>query len=492
VVLMHYRCSSAVFQTFDAKESAAIRALVDLCVRRRNAASPEGERRPLVLCVVSRDGTLKDNDLIAQGAKECGGLVDADDLGREQTLKFVTHLLKHRQLSGERLAGAITAAQRHSSIRAKRFSATSRQHTAEVPAVLQTSSRCTPVQKDVEAPIINVELSSPKTSLAVAPKPPEDKEVEVLAEYIFETTGGNPLGVMTMLQELERQEVLVPDTSQLDRPLMITSSCLDVAWLRNRVQPPQSLVAMAFSVFERSDPKSQMVLKAASTLGRDFGLFELKAALEDLSMEELMSICKRLSQPGARTLRRVNAASGSSPSGTGRASFSLAPDGKPGPLQSAPMTRRPSLMPDSRRTSLSTQGRKDTGSPRPLSVSPGPSSSSIRHGPRASVLSPTMEQRHVHVHAHHAHTHGSLLPPDKGDGRRKSELRRASRVVDTRYEFYWQPLRHVASTLLLESQRAVLHKNHTTNMEDFSDDSESAEDYSDDLCSEDNSASGSD
>merc|ERR1712217_490278 len=68
---------------------------------------------------------------------------------------------------------------------------------------------------------------------------------------------------------------------------------------------PQSLVAMAFSVFERAGPQAQQVLKAASVFEGDFSLLELKTSLEDLDMPDLIAICKKLSEYGARTLRKI-------------------------------------------------------------------------------------------------------------------------------------------------------------------------------------------
>jgi len=62
---------------------------------------------------------------------------------------------------------------------------------------------------------------------------------------------------------------------------------------------------MAFSNFERLDPREQMMLKAATTFEGVFGVTELAAALPKLRKEDLRSICTRLASKTARALRKA-------------------------------------------------------------------------------------------------------------------------------------------------------------------------------------------
>merc|ERR1719356_792077 len=49
MIMLHIRRSSAFYQSRDEKESAAIRSLTELCMRRREEAGGAPEKNPLVL-----------------------------------------------------------------------------------------------------------------------------------------------------------------------------------------------------------------------------------------------------------------------------------------------------------------------------------------------------------------------------------------------------------------------------------------------------------
>jgi len=127
----------------------------------------------------------------------------------------------------------------------------------------------------------------------------------MICEYVHEVTGGNALGIETLFKEMERVEVLrrvKEDSVQL----ALSPMCKDAQTLRGMVPLPEKLVGMAFSTFERLNPREQMVLKAASTLNREFQLKELEAALQgNIAPEDIRSICKKLVDPSARTLRKL-------------------------------------------------------------------------------------------------------------------------------------------------------------------------------------------
>jgi hypothetical protein len=237
---LNYRCSSAVFQSKDDKDAAAVQALVELCLRRR-AAAPTGEDRPLLLCVVSREGTIKDDVKIERGAQECAGLVNVDDLDRDDTAAFVQHCLQTRRFNASPRPSATAfslAASRRSSIK-------------RVPGRPGAFPQAIPKKPTLQA--VGAEISVISQVAAALTGAGVSQDMDVLAEYVFELTGGNPLGVLTLLQELESQQVLEPRASDLAK-LTLTAACQNVDWLRSSVKPPQSLVAMAFSVFERLDP----------------------------------------------------------------------------------------------------------------------------------------------------------------------------------------------------------------------------------------------
>jgi hypothetical protein len=428
VLLLNYRCSSAVFQSKDDKESAVIRALVELCLRLRAERHAPGEDRayrPLLLCLVSREGTLQDDNTIAAAAKECGSLVCVDDLDDDAAADFVRHGLQNLRTHDSRptfgSAFSAAASRRNSAI----VSVAASRRNSGIPALSVEAARrrqsqsLTPrPEAGALAPHAVISQAAGRLEASRSPSEASQQDMDVLAEYVFEVTGGNPLGVLTLLQELDRQEVLV--SSPANRTILtLTSACPNVEWLRSKVQPPQSLVAMAFSVFERLDPKQQMVLKAASTITGDFSLVELKAALEEISLEELHGICVRLSEPSSHTLRRVV-------------------------TDEVVRPRRPSVNAGSLKKSAS----------------------GIRETRRESHSTATRDSQSQPQHRFHHNRDSQSNHLSIGrQGTAKLERRR-SRVMEERFKFYSTIMRHVATTLVLETQRTELLKR-TTSAADY-------------------------
>eukprot|EP00927_Polykrikos_kofoidii_P048317 TRINITY_DN42565_c0_g1_i1.p1 TRINITY_DN42565_c0_g1~~TRINITY_DN42565_c0_g1_i1.p1 ORF type:complete len:1473 (+),score=263.11 TRINITY_DN42565_c0_g1_i1:143-4420(+) len=267
LLALHIRRSSAFFQTKDAQEAAAIRAMAALAMRRRAEANGMPEERPLVLCIISRESVLKD-DFALSKARECGGCVSVRDFALDETRTYVQHMLD--QSGGTVDVGEGPTRRRRAS------------------HALQALPRRPEVEVGVLAPLPTQ-----------TPKRNKTRAAEIVAEYIWELTGGNSLGVEVMMQELERQKVL-----SLDREgtFALSSDDVDVHWLRSRVPLPEKLVGMAFSFFERFDPQAQMVLKAASTFQPIFLRVELEAALSHLPPEELTNTLGELLEPRVRGL----------------------------------------------------------------------------------------------------------------------------------------------------------------------------------------------
>lgn len=102
---------------------------------------------------------------------------------------------------------------------------------------------------------------------------------------------------------MESQEVLVKDeaTGRLSLP----AGCRDLEALKEKVKPPQNLVGMAFSTFERLDPREQTVLKTATTFDGNFSQRELLSGLPGFSAPDLQDMMRKLCTPQWRALRFV-------------------------------------------------------------------------------------------------------------------------------------------------------------------------------------------
>lgn len=327
VLLLHMRRSSAFFQSRDPQEFATIQALADLCMRRKAAAMGEPEPRPLVLVIVSREHVLKD-PAITQRIREDSSLIEAEDLNLIQTGSYVEHLLCPDRTSHHRRASR-RPSQRPSFV-----------HRPSISPVSANSAIFDQVND--ESPFTGIS-QGPANFSSTAPSPtsgmwtggqaspdrrastsgytrrpsfagasggaashrPDIRTTEMLSDFVHEVTGGNALGIETLFKEMERVEVLrrvKDDTGQL----ALSPLCKDSQTLRNMVPLPERLVGMAFSTFERLNPREQMVLKTASNLNREFTLRELEAALHEMMpADDIKAICKKLVDPYARTLRKL-------------------------------------------------------------------------------------------------------------------------------------------------------------------------------------------
>lgn len=289
VALLHVRRSSAFFQSDDPQQRQAINAMAELCMRRRSAfaGSAEGERRPLLLVVLARE--ISSNAApVLESARACDGLVDAEDLDIEGTTAYVRHLLRqHREAVSQTTEDCARC-------QGQDFMATRGREACDVA---RADDRVA-VQTEAGAAAVGGEADS----------------WAIIADYVYEMTGGNPLCVQNVMLELIHQKVLHLDPK--DPELLTLDKGMDAARLRTEVPVPESLVGMAFSTFEQLTPQQQMVLKAASTFDGSFGLRELSAALPAIDPEEIRVICRKLADRKMRTLRRMQAGDGTLSSST--------------------------------------------------------------------------------------------------------------------------------------------------------------------------------
>lgn len=229
-----------------------MRAIVDLCMRRRAAATSGMEEKPLVLCVISRESVLKDGAVMTS-AQSIDQYVQADDLNITQTASFVEHLCAPQGRRGSRSA--------HSHKR-----------------------------RSVE------EASDPATSS-------ERHGLDILSQYVQNMTGGNIYCIMALVLEMETQKFLVRD--ETTGQMSLSKTCGDLNVLQEMVKPPQNLVGMAFSTFERLDPREQTVLKTASTFDGNFSQRELLSGLPGFTDADLQIMVRKLCTSQWRALRFV-------------------------------------------------------------------------------------------------------------------------------------------------------------------------------------------
>ncbi|CAK0795555.1 unnamed protein product [Prorocentrum cordatum] len=231
-------------------------------------------------------------------------MLDVEDLSPEQTTSFVDHCLQQPEGSAPAARWSVAAALQ------RRVS----------------SKRCSSAE-DPASP------TKPRAGDGFSGRPARSRsEVPAaLAEFAYDVTGGSPRGVLELLSEMERQQLLVPAGAG---HLSLAKGCADARWLQDNMRPPQSLLARAFARFERLGPKQQAVLKVASSLERSFSVAELQAALGDLSAEESRGAnctpAPLLAGPilgtgGPASLRRARGARVAGP-----APAAAAPPGRPG------------------------------------------------------------------------------------------------------------------------------------------------------------------
>eukprot|EP00928_Gymnodinium_smaydae_P021017 TRINITY_DN1815_c0_g1_i2.p1 TRINITY_DN1815_c0_g1~~TRINITY_DN1815_c0_g1_i2.p1 ORF type:complete len:1581 (+),score=389.81 TRINITY_DN1815_c0_g1_i2:120-4862(+) len=280
-MILHLRRSSSFFYARDPHEATTIHAMAELCMRRR-AANPDGEANPLVLVIVSRESTLNDSR-VRDMAQMCDAVVEVDDLNRHDTECFLQCLLGPQALAEEQQNSSQGASGNHGSLKVdpdKDPRHTSKENTKkdEKPQSPQKSAR--------------VGLAFDGVT--------EDSGAELLTQYVFEMTGGNPLGIEDLVQELKRTGMLCAG----DNGLVLAKNFETVSELQKAVTLPESIISMAFSVFEHLNPQEQQILKVASTFDGAFMLRELNAAVSQLSLDDLLNTCNRLSAFGMRVFRK--------------------------------------------------------------------------------------------------------------------------------------------------------------------------------------------
>jgi hypothetical protein len=264
VLLIHIRRDTAFEVQPDKKQLSVLHALGELAMRRRAEASEEGEPRPLMICVVSREEAVGDEFLL-KAAKECNGVVEAEDLDLRQTADFLDHLMS---IAPESLITSGSPSPAPSS------SARSENSDSEGPA------------KPIESPAEQ-----------------EMRLRKVVAEYLHTMTGGNPNTLQELFKHLKKEKVI---RVTIDGEQYIHPSFDDLSVLR-LLEVPQKLLGVAFSFFERLDPMEQTILKALSSCPHEVGsLNELKAALPTIGVDRIEATCENLLLPAQHALVRQN------------------------------------------------------------------------------------------------------------------------------------------------------------------------------------------
>mmetsp|Transcript_26552 Transcript_26552/g.56257 ORF Transcript_26552/g.56257 Transcript_26552/m.56257 type:complete len:366 (+) Transcript_26552:2-1099(+) len=170
--------------------------------------------------------------------------------------------------------------------------------------VLMYSEEC---QTKVETEDLSLEDTEAFMRHLLLPSPSEpelfDEHRVDLSRYAFDVAGGNPKGVLTVLQDLDERGVVTRTPTGFE----VSNFYLGYEGLRATVPLPASLVGMAFSTFEMLPPEDQRLLKMASTLNNEtFGVRDLMAMLPKASKDDVTKLCERLADPSARTFRKVS------------------------------------------------------------------------------------------------------------------------------------------------------------------------------------------
>jgi hypothetical protein len=277
MMLIHMRRSSAFFQGRDHREGEAIRAMADICMKLREAALGKKESKPLVLCLVSRETLTGRKDCaILKHARACDAVVDVRDFDLSDTMNYVQHLFTGPSVLSSDSPAAMSAPL-----------------SPGLPPFFYCPSSCS---SDADSSFSEPLAGSQSRTL-------EQSSVKIIAEYVYEMTGGNSLGVEVMLQALDSQKVI---HAREDGTIALAESYMDGRWLRKMLTLPKELVGMAFGTFERLDARAQMILKAASTLQHVFEREELEGAVSDLPEEERRMLIDKLVEPTAKVLTVVS------------------------------------------------------------------------------------------------------------------------------------------------------------------------------------------
>jgi DNA-binding winged helix-turn-helix (wHTH) protein/tetratricopeptide (TPR) repeat protein len=118
-----------------------------------------------------------------------------------------------------------------------------------------------------------------------------------LVEVIRNTTGGNPLFMVTVADEIVNRQLV----RELDEHWLLTATIDEVA-----ARSPDSLRQLIDIQFDRLSPNEQRILEAAAVAGTEFDTAEIAAALE-ADLEGTEEYCDALARRG-QFLRRMGAA----------------------------------------------------------------------------------------------------------------------------------------------------------------------------------------
>eukprot|EP00929_Paragymnodinium_shiwhaense_P070045 TRINITY_DN3541_c0_g1_i4.p1 TRINITY_DN3541_c0_g1~~TRINITY_DN3541_c0_g1_i4.p1 ORF type:complete len:1610 (-),score=331.44 TRINITY_DN3541_c0_g1_i4:39-4868(-) len=349
MVVLHIRRSSAFFQSSDKQEADAIKAFAEAAMKRRAEAQGQPEDNPLVLCVVSREFGLKDG-VLPNMARECNAFIDCPDFDLQTSRQYVEHMFqesrmvmqiemqadveesrgpsaacsrkstKQRSLGGERLS------RRSSSIRGSTLLGQKVSHRLRLqsmcrdrqPSIFENLSGTLSSAEDLspsrrrsevdDSIRVAIRRASAASSMFTADGEAAEEFFseqlvqsagEIIADYVYEMTGGNALGIEVCMRELEASGTIKHDTAG---NFVLAEPYMDGSWLRRKVSLPEELVGMAFSTFERLSPQAQMVLKAASTFDRIFSRDMLDCALSDMDADDRHTAIEKLLDPNAHAL----------------------------------------------------------------------------------------------------------------------------------------------------------------------------------------------
>jgi hypothetical protein len=260
VMLLHVRRCHAFGSQSDTSQIAVIRAISELCMRRRANAAETGEPRPLLLCVVSQEEALGD-EVLRRRATDCNAIVDAVDLSCEHVNEYLEHLMKLSDTA---------------------------QHTSSMmcssTSIFSIGSFAHPSQKQI------VDCTSPNQA-----------QRRVLAQHLHEMAGGNPKTIQALFSVLEASQAL---RRLSDGSLEVNPGSERL--FKGSFKLPEHLKGEAFCFFERLDPMEQMVLKALSACEGNIGeVHEIARCLHSIKQSDIVEICERLAEPGTRALERV-------------------------------------------------------------------------------------------------------------------------------------------------------------------------------------------
>merc|ERR1719491_2253076 len=272
LVLLHIRRSTAFFQSKDPHEASAIKAMAEVCMKRRQQAPSDGEQRPLLLCVVAWD--TQANVSLAKQSQECRGHVEAEDLNPAETESYVDHLIRLRAQGDKshiraedlsptvrrdslqqaaqvvrRLSQEIEAVNleemRQSMASKERVRSKELLPPAEPAHVRPVVRKPTPATLDGQQ-LLGTKKAPLDELAEVRPEECQDSDKEedddscvvepreffkILCSYVYEMTGGNLLAIQTVFQDLIAHHLLFPCPGNPSK-YRLDQQCTGVDWIK--------------------------------------------------------------------------------------------------------------------------------------------------------------------------------------------------------------------------------------------------------------------